>query len=300
MVLHIFVNNILPAFLIIGAGTYLGRVFDLEVRTPSRMTLYFFIPCLVFSSLMNSTVRGEDIIHILAFLCASSAAVAVVSWVTARALRLNQVQTNALFISTIFLNAGNLGLSILLFSYGEEGMARGIIFYVGSALMVHTLAAFFASRGRASVRQSVINVLKLPTLYAVILAFLFRGLHVAPPNLILKPIELVGGAAIPTLLFVLGIQLSRTRLQGNLQLIGIASAIRLLVAPALAFLLAWLMGLGGLTRQVCIFEASTPAAVTATLMAIEFDCEPEFVTSVVFLTTLLSSISLTVILGLLG
>jgi len=300
MILHIFVNNILPAFLIIGAGAFLGRVLNLEVRTPARMTLYAFIPCLVFSSLMQSTVGGEDVIHILTFFFLISAAVGVASWVTARALRLTQVQTNALFLSTIFLNAGNLGLSILLFTYGEEGMARGIIFYVGSALLVHTLAAFFASRGRASVRQSILNALKLPTLYAVVLAFLFREIQVAPPDFILKPIELVGGAAIPTLLFVLGIQLSRTRLQGNFRLIGVATAIRLLVAPSLAFLLAYLMGLQGLTRQVCIFEASTPAAVTAALMAIEFDCEPEFVTSVVFLTTLLSSISLTVILSILG
>ena len=300
MILHIFINNILPAFLIIGAGGVLGRTLNLEVRTPARMTLYAFIPCLIFSSLMQSTVGGEDVILILTFLLLSSAAVGAVSWVTARILRLTQVQTNALFLSTIFLNAGNLGLSVLLFTYGEEGMARGIIFYVGSALLVHTLAAFFASRGRASVHQSILNVLKLPTLYAVILAFLFRGLHIAPPDFILKPIELIGGAAIPTLLLVLGIQLSRTRLQGNFRLIGVATAIRLLVAPSLAFLLAYLMGLQGLTRQVCIFQASTPAAVTVALMAFEFDCEPEFVTSVVFLTTLLSSVTLTVILSILG
>jgi predicted permease len=137
-------------------------------------------------------------------------------------------------------------------------------------------------------------------MYAIILAFLLRGIHIAPPDFLLKPIDLVGAAAIPTLLLVLGIQLSRTRLQGNFRLIGVATAIRLLVAPMLAFLLTYLMGLQGLTRQVCIFEASTPAAVTAALMAIEFDCEPEFVTSVVLVTTLLSSVSLTVILSILG
>ena len=300
MILHIFINNILPAFLIIGAGAFLGRILNLEVRTPSRLTLYAFIPCLVFSSLTKSTVGGEDVIYILAFLFLITAAVGAFSWVTARTLRLTQVQTNALFLSTVFFNAGNLGLSILLFTYGEEGMARGIILYVGSALTVHTVAAYFASRGRASARQSILNVLKLPTMYAIILAFLLRGIHVAPPDFLFKPIELVGGAAIPTLLFVLGIQLSRTRLQGNFRLIGVATAIRLLVAPSLAFLLAYLMGLQGLTRQVCIFQASTPAAVTAALMAIEFDCEPDFVTSVVFLTTLLSSVSMTVILSILG
>jgi predicted permease len=99
---------------------------------------------------------------------------------------------------------------------------------------------------------------------------------------------------------VLGIQLSHARLRGNLRLIGLATFIRLIVAALVAFALAYLMGLDGLTRRVCIFQASTPTAVTAALMAIEFEAEPDFVTSVVFLTTLLSSVTLAVILSVLG
>jgi len=300
VILQIFVSNILPAFLIIGAGALLGRVLGLEVRTPSRITLYFFVPCLVFTSLTKSTVGATDFTNILMFLVAITAAIGAVSWGVARAASLNRTQENALLLSTMFLNAGNLGLPILLFAYGQEGMDRGIVFYIGSALMAHTVAAFFASRGRASVRRSISNMLKLPTLYAILLAFALRALHVAPPEFAFKSISLASGAAIPTLLFALGIQLAQTRLRGNWRLIGAGTAIKLLVAPVLAFGLAELMGLQGLTYKVCVFEASTPAAITAALMAIEFDAEPAFVTSVVFLTTLLSSITLTAVLGILG
>ena len=300
VILHIFINNILPAFMVIGGGALLGRILSLEVRTPSRMTLYFFVPCLVFTSLTKSTVGEGDVTNILLFLVLVTGLIGAVSWGVARSMRLNQAQENALLLSTMFLNAGNLGLPILLFAYGQEGMDRGIVLYVGSALLAHTAAAYFASRGRASIRHSILNTLKLPTLYAILLAFILRGLHIAPPEFLFKAINLASGAAIPTLLFVLGIQLSQTKLRGDFRLIGVATGIKLLVAPALAFLLATLMGLEGLTYKVCVFEASTPAAITAALMAIEFDNEPEFVTSVVFLTTLLSSISLTVILGILG
>ena len=298
--LYIFVNNILPAFLLIGAGALLGRMFRLDVRTASRMTLYFFVPCLVFASMINSTLNGNDVAHILLYLLLITGAVWLFCWIVARTCRLTQVQENALYLSTMFLNAGNLGLPILLFAYGQEGMDRGIIFYIGSALLAHTLAAYFASRGRAGARDALLNALKLPTMYAILLAFALRALHVAPPEFIFKACSLAGGAAIPTLLFILGVQLSRTKVQGNFGLIGLATATRLIIAPAMAFLLAAAMGLSGLTRNVCIFEASTSTAVTAALMAIEFDCEPDFVTSVVFLTTLLSAVSLTVILGILG
>ena len=119
MILYIFVNNILPAFVIIGIGALASRVLNLDTRTPSRMTLYVFVPCLVFSSMIKSSVGGEDIINIFLFLLLTTAGVGACGWATAQLLRLDQMQTNALLLSTMFLNAGNLGLSILLFSYGN-------------------------------------------------------------------------------------------------------------------------------------------------------------------------------------
>lgn len=300
MLLYIFSNNILPAFIIIGLGVLLERNLRLDIRTPTRMALYVLTPSLVFSSLLQSDVKGEEVTAILIFLFLVTLSLGLVSWFTSRLLKLDQVKENALMLATMFCNAGNFGLPVLLFTYGQEGMDRGIIFFVGSALFTHTLAAYFASRGKSSVSQSVKNVLRLPAVYAISLAFLFRGVNVVPPDFVLKSLTWVGSAAVPILLLVLGMQLSRTRIHGNLWLIGGATFIKLVVAAALAFLLAGVMGLQGLTRQVCIFEASTPTAVTVIMMSIEFDADPDFVTSVVFLSTLASSVTLTLILSLLA
>ena len=300
MLLFLFVNNILPAFIIIGLGVLLERRLEVDLRTPSRMALYVLTPCLVFSSLVKSTVGGSEVTDILIFLALITVGLGVVAWVTARLLRLDQVRENALLLSTMFLNAGNLGLPVLLFAYGQNGMDRGLIFYTGSALLCHTVAAYFASRGKRGVGQSLLNMFKLPAVYAIALAFLLRTVHLVPPDFIMKPLTMTGSAAIPLLLLVLGMQLSRTRLHGNLSLIGIATLIKLVGAAALAFLFAQLIGLEGLTRQVCILEASTPTAVTVIMMSIEFEADPDFVTSVVFLSTLLCSITLTFVMRLLG
>ena len=300
MLLYIFINNILPAFIIVGFGALADRHLALDVRTPSRLTLYILTPCLIFSSLVKSNLAGEDITQIFVYLILITMAIGVVSWTAARLLSLDRVRQNTLLLSTMFLNAGNFGLPIVLFAYGQAGMDRGLVFYTGSALLVNTLGAYFASRGRASARQSLVNILRLPAAYAIVLAFLLRGLHITPPEFLLKPISLAGSAAIPILLLVLGMQLSRTRLRGNLPLVSLAVFIKLVVAAALAFAIAYLLGLQGLTRQVCIFESSTPVAVSVIMMSIEFNADPEFVTSAVFLSTLLSSLTLTVVLSLLA
>jgi hypothetical protein len=58
------------------------------------------------------------------------------------------------------------------------------------------------------------------------------------------------------------------------------------------------MGLQGLARSVAVVEASTPTAVNATLMAVEFDADADYITNVVFVTTLLSSLTLTLVIAL--
>ena len=79
-----------------------------------------------------------------------------------------------------------------------------------------------------------------------------------------------------------------------------AGFIRLFAGAAIAALLAPLMGLQGLARQVGIVQASMPTAVSSGLMAIEFDAEADKVSSAIFISTLLSSITLTVLIALLG
>jgi predicted permease len=61
-----------------------------------------------------------------------------------------------------------------------------------------------------------------------------------------------------------------------------------------------LFGLQGATRQASILEASMPTAVMCTILATEFDVEPAFVTSVVFVTTILSPLTITPLLSYLG
>jgi hypothetical protein len=76
--------------------------------------------------------------------------------------------------------------------------------------------------------------------------------------------------------------------------------VRLLASPAIALLLAVPFGLSGVARQAGVLEAAMPAAVMTTVLAAEFQVEPEFMTAVVFTSTLLSPLTLTPLLAYLG
>ena len=68
----------------------------------------------------------------------------------------------------------------------------------------------------------------------------------------------------------------------------------------LALLLSHLLGLNELSTRLTVMLSSMPTAVNVTILAIEFDVRPRFVSSVVVSSTVASVLSLTLILALLG
>jgi len=283
----------------VGLGFALHRLISIDLRSLSRVTLYVLSPCLIFSGLSQSTLKADDLGRIVAFTLITTVAVGVISWGTTRLLRFDQGKESAFLLVTLFVNAGNYGLPLNLLAFGEEGLARAIVFFATSSFLVNTLGVYLASRGQAGVRESIANVFKIPLIYAVVAALIvnFGNLEIREP--ILKPLEMTGSAAIPVMLLILGMELSQASVREEWGTIGVATFIRLVVAAGVALGIAPLLGLVGVTRQACIVEASMPTAVMATILAVEFDARPRFVTGTVFTTTLASIVTLTLLLRLL-
>jgi len=154
--------------------------------------------------------------------------------------------------------------------------------------------------GSMSPKQSVRQLVKIPTVYAVIVALIFNLFQWTLPLPLERPVALLADAAIPGMLVLLGLQLQHSQRSWDLKTISIASGIRLLAGPLLALLTAGFVGLQGIAYKAGIIEASMPTAVLTTVLATEFDVKPAFVTTVVFITTILSPLTLTPLLAYLG
>jgi len=295
----ILYNNIVPVFIAIGLGYALERTLKVEIESVSRTIFYALSPCLVFSSLVQSTVSGEEFWRIAAFEILITLSVALIAWGVTKALRFDRAMESAFLLVTLFVNAGNYGLSVNLLAFGEATLARAIIYFVVSSLLINTIGIYLASRGKARALDALFNVFKVPIVYALFLAIFVNLMNLnVTGSPIFKAVEMVGKGAVPLMLLLLGMQLARTPLAQGMRTVGLAAFIRLAVTPAIALPLANWLGLTGSTLQACVVEASMPTAVTATVLAIEFDAKPEFVTSVVFLSTLASPFTLTPIIAL--
>ena len=289
----LFLQVLLPVFLIILAGFTLEKTLHPDFKTLTDCSLYLFTPALVFSSLMRQELRPELAGKLFLFMLVYTAGMLLLSILVARALRFDADTQSALSLTTVVMNVGNYGLPLAYFAFGQQGLHVSILTFVMFNIPLGTLAIVLAQGKKAPLGRAILNTLRIPIFYGVLAAVFFKLLGLDLPETVLRPFELLGHAAIPLMLVLLGMQLARTRRLVQPGFLALSSALRLLVAPLLAWLLTTLFGFHGLTRAVIVLQTSTPSAVLPLLYAVRFGTRPDLVASAIFLSTLLSAATLT-------
>ncbi len=206
----------------------------------------------------------------------------------------------ALLLTVMFGNAGNFGLSLNLFAFGESALAFASIYFVTSASLVYTLGVVLASWGKTDLRTALMGVFKVPVIYAVLFALVFNWLDWELPLTIDRTVSLLSDAAIPVMIVLLGIQLYNSKVSKDTLVVGLSNFLRLVASPILAVGLALIFGLQGSAYQAGVLEAAVPTAVLTTVLATEYNIEPALVTTAVVTSTLLSPLTVTPLLAFLG
>ncbi len=299
-ILNVFYSVIAPIALIAFLGFVMDRRFAIETRSLSQVTIYLAGPALVFSSISHSQLQAAEFGQLVLFTVLVMGLLAVISGTLAKLLRLEQKLSSAFTLSSTLINAGNFGLPFIAFAFGEDGLSRAVVIFTTTSIVANTLGVFLASRGSGSVRQSLANVLKVPLPYAVLAGLLANGGLLRIPLPLDRGLSLLGDAAVPLMLVVLGAQLARTRLDSQLRLVALASGVKILLTPLLGIGVARLLLLSGSTASISIIQTSMPTAVISIVLAEEFGSDTRFVSSVVMVSTLVSFLSLTILLNLLG
>jgi predicted permease len=298
LVWSILVDDIVPIFIVAAVGFALARGFHVDVRSLSRVTFNALAPCLVFNLLVTSPVGPTEAGRVVAFTVLLVVGIGLLARLAAVPFRLSRTELAAFLIVVMFSNAGNYGMSVVLFAFGREHLARAALYFVTSALLMYTLGIVVASSGRQRVGQALRGIVRVPALYGVLAAGAVLWSGVTLPPAVSRPVDLLAEAAIPSMLLVLGMQLERGAWPERPGLVAMAALLTLVVTPVLGLGLVWALGLEGPARQALIVQTGMPSAVITTILALEFDVAPSFVTAVVVATTALSPVTVTIVIAL--
>ena len=300
ILLSTFANNLLPILLLSGAGFIVGKFLSVDSRTIGRVVFYIFAPMLVFDLLLQNDIKIHEAISIIVFTATMILIMGLLTFAIGSAMKLTRPALMAVLIATMFGNTGNYGLPLVSFAFGEQGLRYGGLLFVTTSVLFNTVGILIASLGHANFKDAALGLLKVPTVYGVLFALLINGLNIEMPLALSRTIDLAAGGSIPMMIVLLGVELSRIKWSKELRGVGLSVSLRLLIAPVIALLLTPLLGLQGAAWQAGVMQASMPAAVNTTILASEYKLDSSLVTAIVFIGTLLSPLTLTPLIVLLG
>ena len=298
--LILFSNNLLPIFLASGAGLLAAKYLGVNPRSVSKIAFYIFSPCLVFNLLSSDHLNGDDIAQMAVFAVLIVLIMGAITALIGYVLRFERSIIIALMLTVMFGNVGNFGLPLNLFAFGEEALVYASVYFITSAILVYTVGVVLASWGKSNFKSSMLDILKVPVVYAVILALVFRVFDWSLPLPIDRTVSVLSDAAIPVLMGLFGIQLYHAKWSKSTFSLGLSNFLRLVAFPALAIGLGLLFQLEGPAYQAAVIESAVPTAVLVTVLATEYNIQPAFITTAVFTSTLLSPLTITPLLAILG
>ncbi len=296
--IEIFVTVITPVFGLVIIGYFAGPRLKLEARTLSRSAYFLFIPAFVFDVISKARVEAGELGRMVLFGLAIVAATAALGVMVAAALRRPKPVMAAFALIASFGNVGNFGLPLIEFRLGHEALIPATIYFLTISLAAFVVGVGAAGYVRGGGLSAALSVLKTPALLAVPPALFFDRTGVAIPLPLERIIGLLAAAMIPVMLVALGVQLAASAGLRPEKDVWIVSAVRLLGGPLLAAGLALAFGVTGVSRATAIVQSGMPAAVLTSIIALEYDLLPDFVTSTVLFSTLASVLTLTILLAL--
>lgn len=297
LLFEIFANDLLPVFAIAGAGFLLARYGGVQVQAVSKPTFHALAPALVFNVLVTSTVDGEAFGRMAIFYVLVAASAAVMARLAAIPFRLDRRMLAAFMLVVVSSNSGNYGLPVALLAFGREALAFASVYFVCSAIFSYTGGVLLAASGRRTVTEAAAGLFRVPAFYGAVAALVTMTLGLVVPPVILRPIGMLSDAALPLMILVLGMQIERATMPERPIVVAAAVFVSLVLTPLAAIGLARLVGLHGAAFQAGVLQSSMPTAVMTTILALEFDAQPQFVTSVVCFATLLSPLTVTLLIA---
>lgn len=132
-----------------------------------------------------------------------------------------------------------------------------------------------------------------------IIGLIFNIFNIPLGYVLENSLEYLANSAIPLIMLSLGLTISFKDVRSYLFDTVFISFSRLILAPLILYGILVSCGFNSLMLQVSVLQSAMPTAMNSLVLAITYDLDVELVSSVIFVTTILSLITLPLIIGIL-
>jgi hypothetical protein len=308
--MSILLEVITPVFGVMGLGALAVRIGVLQDAGVKGLVLFVFnfaIPILLFRSLAQTDLPPDIRWGFLLSYFGGAIGVFGAGVAVGRVIFKRRLADQAIFgMGAGFSNTVLIGIPILFTAYGPQATLPTllIIAFHGPILMSLTAGLIQGDRGEGvslgvQVKSIGLELARNPILVGIALGLLANLGGFTLPAAVDGVAEMMGSAAVPCSLFALGASLACYPLTGDLPPALILTFLKLLVHPALVWVLAVpVFGLEGIWVPVAVTMAAMPSGINVYLFGARYDAAPGVAARTVLLTNILSIATLSFVLFL--
>ena len=263
---------VFPIFIIVIAGFLYGRKHRPEMMAANKLNMEVFLPALIFTALAGKSFELADNIPSIVGALVIVFGSGLIAWPIVRLLGYD---TKTLIPPIMFNNVGNMGLPLMLLTFGEKALGAAIVL-----MLIVTLLQFALSPWLIKGDSPLTTVFREPFIIAAALGVTvsLTGFAVWPP--IMTACKIVGDISLGLMIFSLGVRLSSAKL--NAWGVGMTGAI---LTPVTGMIMAWLIctffDIPRADQDILFVFGALPPAVSNFIFAERYNQEPDKVASIV-------------------
>lgn len=272
-------------FIVMGYLSKMSFKEKIDDKTITILNVYFLQVFLTFWGLL---VRPVDITLLYApsIYLGIVVVVILISALVAKFLFENKKEYSIATVAAIIGNTGNLGIPLNIAIFGEESIPYTTVVNLVNVFVVYTMGVYYYSRGTYDAKTSLLNIIKLPILWAATLAIILSVNNYEPSKVIMNTLMMGAYASMTMQLFLFGIYLYGTKIKEiSKRLVIWVLSFKFIILPVVTFVVLSFIELDPMIKGIIFIELLMPLAVANVNLASLYDCQPRIVTALVFISS---------------
>lgn len=285
----LLLTNLIPLYILIAVGFLAGRLLDIDRQSLANLAVYILVPVVIFGFIADLDLKPSY--ALLPFvLYAISTAVAFLFLRIGHAVY-GDNRANLLAMCASMGNTGYFGLPLAMLLFDQDWLGVYMLMLVGFILFEATIGYYLAVRGRFTVRQSLIKLVKFPSLYVVAAGLAVNIANTPMPEIFSTYWTYFKGAYVVIGMMIIGVSLSRVeRLVLSPRFLGLVFAGKFIAWPAIAFIFIeadkfFLKLFEPEVHRLIYVISIVPPAANIAAFAAQMDLRPEKAAAAILLGT---------------
>lgn len=305
MDIQVIVLQMIQLFLVIALGYLLLKIKILDVDFNQRLTtllLSVTTPALIVSSVLSTTIEKDlsEIIFVFIVAIVIFMVLPILGLIIVKIMKAPLHQQGLYIFMTMFSNIGFMGFPVMKSIFGNEAVFLTAIFNMLFNLLVFTVGILFMNYRSAEKISINLRQLFSPGVVSSLVALLIYLTGFQMPDIISSTITMIGDITTPIAMMLIGSTLATIPLKEVFNELKVYpyTILKQIIIPIIAYPILNFFIKDALILGVSLIMISMPVGNIAVLFATEYHKDVALAAKTVFMTTLLSIITIPLIVAL--